>query len=121
MHVLVVDDSSVMRRIYQKALEGLGWQVTLAEDGQDALRRLPGMSSCELMVTDLHMPNLDGIGLIMGVRKGNHHARMKIILVTSDGLMETIEKATAAAADDVLIKPFTAADFASRLKGLTGG
>lgn len=121
MHALVVDDSSVMRRIHQKALEGLGWQVTVAEDGRDALQKLSSLSACELIVTDLHMPNLDGIGLITGVRSGGHHARIKIMLVTSDGVMEAIERATAAGADDVLIKPFTAADFASRLKGMLGG
>lgn len=121
MHALVVDDASVMRRIHQRALQGLGWQVTLAEDGQDALKQLAAAPPCQLLLTDLHVPNLDGMELLTRVRQNASLATIKIMLVTSDGVLSVVEKAIAAGADDVLIKPFTSADFVSRLKGLVGG
>jgi two-component system chemotaxis response regulator CheY len=118
MRAMVVDDSSVMRRIHQKSLEGLGWSVALAEDGEDALAKLGGQDPCELLLTDLHMPKMDGMRLIEAVRKDPRYATMKIIMVTSDGVMEVVQEAMAKGANDLLIKPFTAEDFANRLKEL---
>jgi two-component system chemotaxis response regulator CheY len=117
---LVVDDSSVMRRMHQKALESLGFEVETAEDGQIALQKLAATADWRLMLTDLHMPNMDGMVLIETVRKDARYAPMKVVMVTSDGVMEVIERAMAVGADDLLIKPFSAAVFAQRMQELLG-
>ncbi len=116
----MVDDSSVMRRIHQKALEQLGHQVTTAEDGEQAVQALQG-ASFDLIVTDLHMPVMDGLQLISAVRGRLALAQIKILMVTSDGVLDVVQSAISAGADDVLHKPFSAADFAERIKGLCGG
>lgn len=120
MNVLVVDDSAVMRKIHQKALSSLGWQVYLAEDGADALQKLGELAECQLLLTDLHMPNMDGLQLTEAVRKMTKYASIKILMVTSDGVLETVTKAVEAGADDVLIKPFTPDVFVKRVQGVMG-
>jgi two-component system chemotaxis response regulator CheY len=117
---LVVDDSSVIRRMHQKALEGLGWSVETACDGKDALSKLTSFADCNLVLTDYHMPNMDGLELIAQVRAEQRYQGMKVVMVTSDGVIEVIEKAMAVGADDLLIKPFSAAVFAERVAGLFG-
>lgn len=117
MKALVVDDSSVMRRIHQKALEALGYAVELAGDGQEGFAKLLAMTGCDLVVTDLHMPNLDGIELIVKVRQQKQFATLRILMVTSDGVLESVVKAVEAGASDVLIKPFTPAVFAEKVRG----
>ena len=120
MNVMVVDDSSVMRRIHQKSLEAMGWHVTTAEDGVDALAKLAAAPACQLLLTDLHMPNMDGIELSAEVRKKPNYAKMKILMVTSDGAMEAVQKALAAGVDDFLIKPFTPDTFTAKVKSVAG-
>jgi two-component system chemotaxis response regulator CheY len=120
MKAMVVDDSSVMRRIHQKALEQLGYSVVTAEDGQQAVNAL-GAAPCDLIVTDLHMPVMDGIELIKNVRGKLNMKTVKILMVTSDGVLDVVQNAMNAGADDVLIKPFGAAIFGERVKGLLSG
>lgn len=119
MKALVVDDSSVMRRIHQKALEPMGYTVTLAEDGQQAVSAL-NQSSVDIIITDLHMPVMDGMELIRAVRGKLAMKSVKIMMVTSDGVLDVMQTAMDAGADDVLTKPFTAAVFCERVKGLLG-
>lgn len=118
MQALVVDDSSVMRRLHQKALEGLGYTVTSAVDGQEGFDKLVGMPGCDLLITDLHMPNLDGIELIKKVRAEGRFAALRVLMVTSDGVLEAVTKAVEAGANDVLIKPFSPAVFAEKVRGV---
>lgn len=119
MNVLVVDDSSVMRKIHQRSMETLGWKVWTAEHGKDALEKIGGIDGVDLLLTDLHMPEMDGLELIVSVRKDPRFAALKILMVTSDGVMEAIQKAMTAGASDVLIKPFSSEVFAEKIKSLT--
>lgn len=119
MKALVVDDSSVMRRIHQKALEQMGYAVVTAEDGQQGVTALTG-AGCDLIITDLHMPVMDGMEFIRAVRGKLNLKTVKILMVTSDGVLDVVQTAMDAGANDVLIKPFTAAIFGDRVKGLFG-
>jgi len=115
MIALVVDDSAAMRRIQQKALEGLGWQVEVANSGGDALAKLGTLEHCDLMLTDWHMPGMDGLDLIVAVRKDIRHKTLRIVMVTSDSVLDSVEKALAAGADDFVMKPFTTDALSERL------
>lgn len=115
MIALVVDDSAAMRRIQQKALEGLGWQVEVAASGGDALARLQTLAHCDLMLTDWHMPGMDGLDLIVAVRKDERHRALRILMVTSDSVLDSVEKALAAGADDFVMKPFTTEALSERI------
>jgi len=69
VRLLVVDDSKIDRRVVTKLVgQGLGWEVTQAENGPEALaaiaRQLP-----DVVLTDLHMPEMDGLQLVRAVRR----------------------------------------------------
>ena len=65
--IMTVDDSASVRQMVAFTLKGAGYEVVEAVDGKDALSKLQG-NPVHMVITDLNMPNLDGIGLIRGVR-----------------------------------------------------
>lgn len=81
--VLIVDDSAVDRRLVGGLLEKeLGWEVTLAGDGADALSRIQ-QSPVDVVVTDLQMPEMDGLNLVQAIRV--QYADLPVILITGQG------------------------------------
>jgi two-component system chemotaxis response regulator CheY len=108
MKALVVDDSAAVRRIEQKALEGAGFTVLTAGNGHEALARLQEMDACDLIVTDWHMPEMDGMALVQAVRADQRYQAVRILMVTSDGNMASIESALATGVNDFIVKPFSA-------------
>jgi len=112
---LVVDDSMAMRRIQGKALEAMGYQVSTAGNGVEALAVLGALTRCDLLLTDWHMPEMEGIDLVRAVRKDPRWASIRIVMVTSESDTKAIESALAAGADDFLMKPFTADTLAARI------
>ena len=77
-HILFVDDSSSIRNITGSVLVQAGYQVTLAEDGEDALTKFGG-PKIHLVITDVHMPKMDGFELIENIRKMPEYARVPIL------------------------------------------
>jgi two-component system chemotaxis response regulator CheY len=118
---LVVDDSSAMRRIQQKALETLGFSVLTAADGQKALDVLRAESSFDLLLTDWHMPEMDGLALVKAVRGEARWNAVRIVMVTSESVLGAIEQAIAAGANDFLMKPFSREALAERVAEVMGG
>ena len=102
--ILIVDDSTSIRQMVRFTLEDAGYDVIEAEDGQIAVSKLaPGI---DLIITDLHMPNLDGIGVIQGARQHPDCKFVPIIVLTTES--ETTKKMAAkeAGATGWIIKPF---------------
>src|SRR5262245_8408038 len=83
--VLVVDDSAVDRRLVSGLLRQGNLQVELAENGRDALERMRA-TPVDLVVTDLQMPELDGLGLVRQIR--DHGPHVPVILITAHGSEE---------------------------------
>ena len=103
--ILAVDDSSSIRQLLSSTLTGCGYTVVEAVDGQDGLEKL-AVGTADLIITDLHMPNMDGIGLIQGVRRNAACRFVPIIMLTTEH-QETMRQAGAAAgATAWLTKPF---------------
>lgn len=101
--VLVADDSLTIRTLLRNILSGTGYAVTVAHDGQSALEQLAQMPRCDLVITDLQMPRLDGSGLCRAIRASGR-SQLPIIVVTSVGDPEEKRKALAAGADAYVIK-----------------
>lgn len=120
MNVIVVDDSLAMRRILTRALEGQGWSVQAASHGGEALALLDTLDQCDLILTDWHMPEMDGLELCRRVRGHARHSGVRILMVTSDGCMESIGEALAAGANDFVIKPFTSEALVERITEVLG-
>ena len=103
--ILVVDDSYSVREAVGYTLKSQGFEVLLAEDGQDALKYFDSRS-IDLVITDLHMPNLNGIELTRKVREIENYARVPIIVLTTESQFSKKQEAKKAGATGWIVKPF---------------
>lgn len=103
--ILVVDDSASFRSVVGLALKGAGYEVIEACDGQDALSKLDGRK-IHLIISDVNMPNMDGITLVSEVRKLPNYKFTPIMMLTTESQPEKKEAARAAGAKAWLVKPF---------------
>lgn len=118
---LIVDDSALMRHVQRRVLKKLGWDVHDASTASEGLQALHSLGQCDLLLTDWHMPGMDGMAFISQVRRDRRFAEMRIVLVTSDCVHDSVERAVAAGANDVLMKPFTPESFEERVAEVMGG
>lgn len=103
--ILIVDDSYSIRESISFFLMESGFEIIKAVDGIDALSMLDG-KKIDLIISDLHMPNMNGIELIRNVRKLEGYSRIPILLLTTETLNEKISEAKKAGATGWLNKPF---------------
>lgn len=103
--ILVVDDSASFRSVVGLALKGAGYEVIEACDGQDALAKLDGRK-IHLIISDVNMPNMDGITLVSEIRKLPNYKFTPIMMLTTESQPEKKEAARAAGAKAWLVKPF---------------
>jgi len=108
--ILAVDDSTTMRSLISFSLRGAGFEVVEAVDGRDALVKL-ATKRVDLIVTDLNMPNLDGIGLIREVRAQGAHKFTPILMLTTESNPERKAAGQAAGATGWVVKPFVPEQF----------
>lgn len=110
MHpILVVDDSHTVLLGVCGLLESAGWKSISARSGQDALTHLGGMRF-SLMITDLNMPGMDGIGLIREARKLPACRFMPILMLTTESQQGKRDEARSVGATGWLVKPVGATD-----------
>jgi len=103
--ILVVDDDPVQRLLVATTLERNGFRVTQAEDGAVALEHLAGGAECALLLTDLHMPKLDGDELVRRVRANKHTATLPIVVLTGSSEADRESELIDIGADDYIRKP----------------
>ena len=103
--IMTVDDSTSVRQMVKFTLSGAGYDVIEAVDGKDALAKLPG-AHVDMIITDLNMPNLDGIGLIRAVRSEGEHKFLPIIMLTTESQDSKKQDGKAAGATGWIVKPF---------------
>ncbi len=111
--ILVVDDDNYIRLFLKETLEGKGYRVGLAEDGEEALAKIKS-SPPDLVLTDLKMPKKDGLELLKDVNRLDEP--IGVIIITAYGTVETAVKAMKDGAFDYLTKPFSITEIESRLK-----
>jgi type II secretory ATPase GspE/PulE/Tfp pilus assembly ATPase PilB-like protein/ActR/RegA family two-component response regulator len=114
--ILLADDDPVIRMLAAKVLRDAKYQVELATDGEDALDRLRSGHAVNLVITDLHMPRLNGAGLLEVIRATPSWTELPVIVLTGSG--EAAEEATLmdAGADDYIRKPIDPVRFISRVR-----
>lgn len=103
--VLVVEDSSSVRKFVTLALKLEGYEFLQATDGMEALEKL-AENKVSLIITDLNMPNIDGLHLISKVRNDPLCEKIPVIVLSSLSKKDDIDKALDAGANSYLIKPF---------------
>jgi two-component system chemotaxis response regulator CheY len=103
--ILIVDDSASLRNVVAIALKGAGYDVIEACDGRDALSKLTGQK-IHLIVTDVNMPNMDGITLVREVKKLPNYKFTPIMMLTTESQPEKKQEGKDAGAKAWLVKPF---------------
>lgn len=103
--VLTVDDASTMRKMVSFTLRGIGHEVLEATDGADALALLRGRT-VDLIITDINMPNMDGIELTRRLRASASFSKTPILLLTTESDPGKKAEGRAAGATGWIVKPF---------------
>jgi two-component system chemotaxis response regulator CheY len=104
--VLVVDDSETVRQVLQLTLSNAGFDVIEAEDGDDALEKLASAPAVDMLITDLNMPNMDGLELIQKIREDGKHRFTPIVMLTTESSEEKKRAGREAGASGWIVKPF---------------
>jgi two-component system, chemotaxis family, chemotaxis protein CheY len=103
--ILVVDDSSSLRQVVSIALKSAGYDVFEAADGKDALSKLTGQK-VHLVVSDVNMPNMDGITFVKEMRKLPAYKFTPVIMLTTENQEAKKAEGQAAGAKAWMVKPF---------------
>lgn len=103
--ILAVDDSASMRQMVTYTLKQSGYEVTEAVDGKDALAKAKG-GAFDLVITDVNMPNMDGITLVKELRALPAFKFKPILLLTTESAPEKKQEGKKAGATGWLVKPF---------------
>lgn len=104
--IMTVDDSATVRQMVSVVLTQSGYEVVEAVDGKDALQKLSGGKKVDMIITDLNMPNLDGIGMIKGVRALPSYKFIPIIMLTTESQDSKKQEGKQAGASGWIVKPF---------------
>lgn len=120
LKVLVVDDTSVSRMLVVDALQSIGFKnITMAKDGIQAFKAMQATPS-HLVISDLNMPGLDGIGLLKALREYKPTSKVGFILVTGVGDKAIIDRARQLGLNNYVAKPFTAVGLKTSIEAVVG-
>lgn len=117
--IMTVDDSTSVRQMVSFTLREAGYEVTEAVDGKDALSKLSGVA-VNMIITDLNMPNMDGIELIRQVRANPSYKFIPIIMLTTESQAEKKQEGKAAGATGWIVKPFKPEQLLAVVKKVLG-
>jgi len=108
LKILVVDDSSTMRRIIKNTLARLGYKDILeGADGVEGWSELDANPDIEMLITDWNMPEMNGLELVKKTRADDRFTDLPIIMVTTEGGKTEVITALKAGVNNYIVKPFT--------------
>lgn len=116
MHALIIDDSRAMRRILNRIIQPLGFDILEAANGQEGLDLLNRTNDVEVVLVDWNMPVMDGLEFVKAVRAIDRHRSTKIVMVTTETETAQMVRALMAGADEFVMKPFTSEILVGRLQ-----
>lgn len=102
---LIVDDSKSIRAVIGTVLKVAGYNVIEAGDGQEAMDLLTGGEHADIIITDLNMPNMDGIQFIWNVRKLSDYVFTPICMLTTESEQSKLEQGESVSTDAWITKP----------------
>jgi two-component system, chemotaxis family, chemotaxis protein CheY len=119
LQILIVEDSPTMRALVVASLEVLGapFEVTEATSGFEALRALP-RAGYDLIVTDINMPDINGLELISFVRGNPAYRHIPLVIISTEGSERDRDRGLELGADAYLVKPFAPDALAETARGL---
>ncbi|MCG8527324.1 MAG: response regulator [Opitutales bacterium] len=115
---LIVDDSTVIRKILAYICEEAGLETTTAEDGEQGLELLITQGPFQLLLVDWEMPNLNGLDMVRRIKDENLVPGLKILMITTHNTMGDVVTAMSLGIDDYLMKPIDEESVVARLQAL---
>jgi two-component system, chemotaxis family, chemotaxis protein CheY len=108
-NILIVDDSSVMRKIIRRNVRLTGVQMNQEFEAGDGLEALNVLTHhpVDLIFSDVNMPNMDGVSFVKQVRTKSDNEHVKIIMISTEASLDIVNEAISAGANDYIVKPFT--------------
>lgn len=108
--ILIADDSAAMRAMLVAVVESLGedLQIVEASSGFEALRLLP-REHVDLIMTDINMPDINGLELISYLRNNPNYKTIPVFIISTEGSAKDVEKGKLLGADEYVVKPFSPA------------
>jgi two-component system, chemotaxis family, chemotaxis protein CheY len=120
LKVLVVDDTNTSRMLIRDGLEELGIRnIQLAKDGEQALQMMMS-TPAHLVISDVNMPKLDGLGLLKAIREYEPTKKVPVIMLTGRSDRAVLESAIRLGVNNYLTKPFTVATLKKALEAIIG-
>ena len=117
--ILFVDDSASMRKVVGMAISNSGYDVTTAVDGKDGVSKLEA-DKFDAIITDLNMPNMNGIELIKAAKTNARNKFAPIVMLTTESADDMKQQGKAAGAKVWVVKPFKAEQLLGVVKKLIG-
>jgi two-component system response regulator MprA len=114
--ILVVDDERAVRESLRRALELEGYEIDLAENGEEALRRIQSQPEPDAVILDVLMPGVDGLEVCRRLRGAG--SRLPVLMLTARVEVESRVEGLDAGADDYVTKPFALDELKARLRAL---
>ena len=118
--ILVVDDSSTVRNEVSEFLKKNGLTVATAIDGRDGLAKLQGDAQIKLIVSDVNMPNMDGLTMAEKIRSDLKNSTVNIVMLTTESSPLMKERGKAAGIKGWIVKPFKGDAVLATFKKLAG-
>lgn len=104
--ILIVDDSRTIRQQVNFTLQKSGFATVEAEDGQKGIEALAANPDVAMVISDVNMPNMGGLEMLESIKANPQHANLPIVMLTTEGAAELLERAKSAGAKGWLVKPF---------------
>lgn len=120
MKILIVDDSSTMRRIIGNVITQLGFSKDNFDEAEDGLKAwsLLKENNYDIILTDWNMPNMNGLELVKKIRNEGTHTKTPIIMITTEGGKGEVIEALKSGVNNYIVKPFAAEILKEKLDGV---
>ncbi len=116
--ILIVDDSRTIRQQVNFTLKKGGYEVVEAQDGLDGIAKVGENSDLAMIISDVNMPNLGGLEMVEKLKAAGN--QIPIVMLTTEGAKELIDRAKAAGAKGWLVKPFKPEQLVAAVQKIAG-
>ena len=118
--IMIVDDSKTIRQQVSFTLQKGGYEVIEAEDGKDGLAKLQANPDIAMVISDVNMPNMNGLEMVEAMKLDAKTSAVPVVMLTTEGATELIDRAKKAGAKGWLVKPFKPDQLVAAVTKLAG-